>query len=789
MRNRPLYTAHTAVLCLVGILFALAWPGPVWAQEDPPPAPIVNDEGGPVSITGQVTYTNPRFTLGVAEPLIILEDQAGFVDRNERYIMPVESQTIGQITSDFYTSPFTYSLALPIEPKGAYRDVDNDDQEDRGVQIFAVAYWNNTFGDPFLEERDLFGGGWSTAYASTRVSEEADKEREIVGGKFIVYAPDDRQGFPSDFGPDGLLFTGDEPIVTLPQGYTVVDMDTSPFTFDRSRYPVIDLIEPESAALVDFSELGYVEAFDALIDLLSKEYAFTEYKGIDWERKRREFRPRFQAADNLKARGEVERARQTYLKAFRDFVWSIPDGHLSPPFLVEEFLDATWGGVGLAIQELDDGRVIAVFVLEDSPADRAGIRPGTEIRALDGVPIQEVIENAVAWSAPFSTPHVERLQKARYATRFPRGTDSVAVTFVDDEGQEVTEVLEVIPERESFLATSFNVGLTGFELPVEFRQLEGTEYGYVKIYSFADNTLLTVQLWERMIRDLNEEGVSGLIIDMRQNSGGRGFLADQMAAYFFDEPHVLGNTGYYDKGRGEFYFDPVYEDRFYLPPEDLRYRGRIAVLIGPNCNSACEFFTYDMTIEDRAAIVGMYPTAGLGGSTKLLKMPGEEFFQFTAGRAVDPNGEIHIEGKGVAPTVRVPVTEETVLAEGDPVLDAAVAWLDEVTQPQVEEAGELTLGDTVEGELEPGVRVRYRIDLEGDTVVDIRAQGQGLDPVVYLYLGDRLVAQNDSLEPDTQGAGFLELEIPRDLTLTIEIGSLGDLGQGTFTLTVEETER
>ncbi|RME50496.1 MAG: hypothetical protein D6790_21130, partial [Caldilineae bacterium] len=123
-------------LLLILVLLALALiPAVALAQDEaPPPAEIVNDEGGPVSITGVVTYTNPFFTLGVAEPLIILEDQAGFVDRNEHFLMPVESQTLGQITSDFYTSPFSYSLALPIEPQGTLRDVDHDGQEETGVQ-------------------------------------------------------------------------------------------------------------------------------------------------------------------------------------------------------------------------------------------------------------------------------------------------------------------------------------------------------------------------------------------------------------------------------------------------------------------------------------------------------------------------------------------------------------------------------------------------------------------------------------------------------------------------------
>jgi len=226
-----------------------------------PPATIVVDEGGPVAIAGELSYTDPFFTIGTAAPMVILEDQAGFVDRDEGYILPVASQTLGQITSDFYTSPFSYTLSLPIEPQAALRDVDQDGGDDAGVMIFAVAYWTNVFGDPFLEERDLFGGGWPTAYASTRVSNDAPSSREIVGGTLLVYAPDDEQGFPTGFGVDGLLFTEDDPIARLPQGYTLVRMDVDAgaesFTFDRSRYPAVQLVESKKRVLEDYSTLAY----------------------------------------------------------------------------------------------------------------------------------------------------------------------------------------------------------------------------------------------------------------------------------------------------------------------------------------------------------------------------------------------------------------------------------------------------------------------------------------------------------------------------------------------------
>ncbi len=743
-------------------------------EGDFPMASIVNDEGGPVTITGEVEYTNPFFTMGVAEPVVILEDQAGFVDRNESFLMPLESQTLGQITSDFFDSPFSYSIALPIEPKGTLRDVDNDGEEDLGIQVFAIAYWTNTFGDPFLEERDLSGGGWSTAYASTLVSDDANTEREIIGGKLLIYAPDDQQGFPSAFGDDGLLFTGDDPIIGIPQGYTIVDLDTEPFTFDRSVSPVVDLIEPEGTALDDYSELGYVEAFNAFVDQLSKEYAFTEYKGIDWEALREEFLPRFQAAesaDNV----------LVYRRALRDFAWSIPDGHISGPQIIEDFREATAGGLGIAIRELDDGRTIVNFLAENSPAADAGILYGAEVLTINGLDVGEAISQTVAHSGPFSTDHYKRLQQMRYASRFPLDTE-VDISW-QNPGNETIEsaTLIAVPESASFAFSSFNVGRDAFDQPVEYDLLEDG-IGYVQIYSFSDNELLTVQLWERLIRNLNDSQVPGLIVDMRQNGGGSGFLADQMAAYFFNESFVLGNTGRYDEDLDDFYFDSRSEERFYLPAEELRYKGEVAVIVGPNCASACEFFSYDMTIDDRAVIVGHYPTAGLGGSVKDVAMPEGEMFRFTQGRAVDSEGQIHIEGIGVPPSLDVPINEETLLDDGDPLLEAAIQHIKSAIEGEVVDGGDIELGDQVTQNLEADTRIRYRLPLAEGDIFSLELESSEFAPILSLY--------DEQLNLLGTTAGELEaiieeLEAPFDLILIIEVSAEDGNEGGEFTLNVQ----
>lgn len=345
-----------------------------------------------------------------------------------------------------------------------------------------------------------------------------------------------------------------------------------------------------------------------------------------------------------------------------------------------------------------------------------------------------------------------------------------------------------VREPDSFRFSSLNIGKDGFELPVEYELLPGSNYAVAKINSFSDNKLLTIQVWERMLRTLNDRNVPGLILDMRQNAGGSGFLADQMAAYFFQEPLILGNTGRYDKKSDEFYFDPRSEEKFYLPAEELRYDGSVALLIGPNCNSACEFFSFDMTLQDRAAIVGHYPTAGLGGSVDDIKMPEGELFRYTKGRAVDPDGEIHIEGNGVPPTIRVPVNEETLFSTGDPVLEAALAYLNGSLLPEVIEGGVINVDSQAIGRLEKGSAVEYALTIsEGDTI-DIIAFSSDFDPVVaILDETGNLLASNEGFADGSEGAGFKKLEIPQNLTLLVWVTSLDDEAEGSYELRIDDT--
>ena len=170
-----------------------------------------------------------------------------------------------------------------------------------------------------------------------------------------------------------------------------------------------------------------------MLDKFRLEYAFTEYKGIDWDAKGEEFRPLFEEA-------EAAEDSAAYELALRDFAWSIPDAHVGVSFgptMYRAFREAIAGGIGIAIRDLDDGRVVVNFLLEDSPAAEAGIENGAEILEINGAPVQDHVRETLAWSEPFSLEEQKRLQQLRYATRFPADSE-VEVTWINPGDEEAS---------------------------------------------------------------------------------------------------------------------------------------------------------------------------------------------------------------------------------------------------------------------------------------------------------------------------------------------------------------
>ncbi|MFN2144997.1 MAG: S41 family peptidase [Anaerolineales bacterium] len=621
------------------------------------PETISDDE--PVVISGEIPFTSPFFINMTAEPFVLLEDQAGFYALDLDFEFPLVGQQIGPVW-EVDEQTYGYSLTLPLVPQGTFLDVDNNGSEDKGVMVFQVAFWSNTWDGPFLEERD--GTGWSGSYTSALT--DPDRDGEIYGGLLVIWAPDSNQQFPTGFGEDNKLFTEDDPVTPVPAGYSMVNLDETPFRIYKEAHPVLDLVEG-ALEVKDYSDMKRMEAFDAMFEKVSIEYPFTVEKNIDWDALYAEFAPRIQAATSS----------YDFYVVMHDFIMRIPDAHVGLGFnddALNHFYETNAGSLGMVLSELSDGRVIVTKVLPGYAASGEGIEVGAEITSWRGKPVLEAIAEVEPYFGPYSTEQSRRFEQLVFLTR-SAPDKKVTFSYQNPGAAEKEVTLTATVDYDSLFEWIPYYIEDPISLPVEAEMLTD-DIAYMKISTFSDDYNLMAQVYEAYIQELIDGGIQKLIIDLRVNLGGSGGLASDFYGYFIDEPVTVSNNAYYNHELGEWEYD---DEPYSIDPGPLYWDGEIVVLVSQYCVSACEGFAYWLTLNDRAQVVGHTGTAGAFGEVGRgqYTLPGDLDMQVPTGRPETPDGQLLIEGVGVLPDVVVPVTFESALGLEDNVLLAGIDLL------------------------------------------------------------------------------------------------------------------
>jgi C-terminal processing protease CtpA/Prc len=724
-----------AILMACSTLMPTATPTPT----PPPtatliPAPLPTSASaipdGPVTITGQFKYSNDIITIYYVEQAAALVDMYGFVKRDLEWEMPVGSQVLGFLTLDVQAQTGEYTIQLPARPTATMVDVDNNGRADPGVQILAASYWPNLTGGPYSEGDDP-SRGWPSYLASVKTDPE--NKDEVIGGKLVVWAPDGGQGFPTGFGGDNLLFTADDPVGPIPAGYSIVDLDQSPFKISRQAEPALELYEPPDAAIKDYSDLSYTEAFDKLFAKVSTEWAFNGVRGkeVDWKALKDKIAPRV-------AEAEKKNDPLAFYQAIHAFSLAIPDGHTGVSggdVGDQDFINQTSGGYGFALRELDNGKVIATFVSAGGPAEAAGIKPGAEVTRFDDKPIGEAIAGVEPYAGPFSLESSKRYQQVRYLLRTQPDTEAT-VTFINPGGQGQTVKLKAIAERDSFVVTSIYSGAPVNTFPVEFRILD-SGIGYLQVNTNYDDLGLIIRQFEYALRTFAANGVAAVIVDMRYNGGGAPL---SLAGFFYDREIPLGQLSYYSEQTGQFEPEGVREK---VMPYKQQYQfDKLAVLVGQACASACEIESYGFSQVPGAIVVGMYPSAGVEAevSRGQFLLPEGISMQIPTGRFTNPDGSIFLEGVGVVPTVRVPITEATVLTDEDVILRAAEDAILGVNPNDIKIEGGPTLGavETTEAALKANTKALEQVAKERYSPQELAQMNRNFTYTVALDKEQRL---------------------------------------------------
>jgi len=260
-------------------------------------------------------------------------------------------------------------------------------------------------------------------------------------------------------------------------------------------------------------------------------------------------------------------------------------------------------GVGIEVRQFG-GRVIVTRVFPGGPAEEAELKAGDTIVSVNGEAVKD---------APLADV-VERIRgemgtRARLGLRRP------------PEG----ERLEVAVRRESIsLDTVAEVAM----------ESEGA--GYLRLRQFTSSSAREL---EKAVERLREQGMRGLVLDLRGNPGGRLESAVRSAELFLERGRRVVSV---KRGQAT---KKVFEAR---RPQPL-FRGPMIVLINGQSASAAEIFAGAMRDHGRALLVGAR-SFGKGSVQSVYGFDRGGGLRLTTARYLLPEGEA-IDGSGVAPHV------------------------------------------------------------------------------------------------------------------------------------------
>ena len=153
--------------------------------------------------------------------------------------------------------------------------------------------------------------------------------------------------------------------------------------------------------------------------------------------------------------------------------------------------------------------------------------------------------------------------------------------------------------------------------------------GVLPIYSNYDDLALIIRVFEYGLRDFQNSGITGIVIDMRHNSGGAPL---GLAGSLYDQDIPLGQLEYYSDKTGKF--EPEGPRDKVFPNEKQYHFDKMVLLVDQYCYSACEIEAYGFSQVPGMVVMGTSPTAGVEAETArgMFKLPEGMSFTVPTGR-------------------------------------------------------------------------------------------------------------------------------------------------------------
>lgn len=330
----------------------------------------------------------------------------------------------------------------------------------------------------------------------------------------------------------------------------------------------------------------------------------------------------------------VQLLRQDYVDgnktSYHDLIYAAMKGMLSSLDPHSQFMDpndfkdmqddtrSRFNGLGIEVS-MKNGVLTVVTPMEDTPAAKAGILAGDQILRINGTSTEKLA-----------------LTEAMNVLRGTPG-QKVALTVMHLGTKEIKDY--VLERAEIKVQSVKGVKLLDPELTGAFK------IGYVRLIQFNEPTADELA---KALDELQKQGMQALVLDMRNNPGGLLNSAVDVCAQFLAPNTKVVST----QGR------VASQQRDYATSGGIKERPRfpIAVLINEGSASGAEIVAGALKDLRRAVLVGE-TTFGKGSVQNVMQLPDGSALRFTTAKYYTPSKQV-IQGNGVSPNIRVPMTAE-----------------------------------------------------------------------------------------------------------------------------------
>ena len=377
------------------------------------------------------------------------------------------------------------------------------------------------------------------------------------------------------------------------------------------------------------------ETFRMVWETVRDKYFDATLAGVDWNAVRTRYEPRLTEATTSKALHDL----------LDRMVQELPVSHLrvQGPGSTNVMAPDSMAPDTVVLRAGDEG-ILVFAVAEDSPAWRAGLRPGYRVLAVGPTTLPDLATIRKAPLAPLT-------QAVRLLAGPP--SSEVQVRVSDGQTQERTLTLA----RSAPFKQRANLG----HAEVRSSRVR-PRIGYVWFDGWGID--LPARL-EPILAGLGD--TDGFVIDLRQNRGGMNPGVDRLAKFLLADAGLVAVQTTRAGERREWRHEGS---------GAAAYRGKVAILIDEGSGSASEVFAAFMQDRGRAIVVGRASYGGVLSSTQ-LQLPTGGVLQYPHSDMTTPNGR-RIEGRGVVPDIAVELKRADLLAGKDTVLERAI---EAVTRP------------------------------------------------------------------------------------------------------------